>query len=104
MNNKKYTLRYLPIFEEDLFSAADYISNKLFNKQAALKLVAETEKAILRRLENPVSFKPYSSSKGRKHKYYRIIFNNYSVFYVVIDDVMEVRRFIYNGRDVNNII
>ncbi len=30
--------------------------------------------------------------------------NNYSVFYVVIDDVMEVRRFIYNGRDISNIV
>lgn len=104
MNNKKYTLRYLPIFEEDLLSAADYISNKLSNKQAALNLVAETEKAILKRLENPVSFEPYASVKDRKNKYYRIIVNNYSVFYVVINDVMEVRRFIYNGRDINNMI
>lgn len=104
MNNKKYTLRYLQIFEEDLLSVADYISNKLSNKQAALNLVAETEKAILKRLENPVSFEPYHSVKDRKHKYYRIIVNNYSVFYVVINDVMEVRRFIYNGRDINNMI
>lgn len=104
MNNKKYTLRYLPIFEEDLLSAADYISNKLLNKQAAIKLVSETEKAILKRLENPASFEVYKSVKERKNNYYRIIVRNYSVFYVVIDDVMEVRRFIYNGRDINNII
>lgn len=104
MNNKKYTLRYLPLFEEDLLSAAGYISDKLMNKDAALKLVSETEAAILKRLENPVSFEPYKSVKDRKNKYYRIIVRNYSVFYVVIDNIMEVRRFIYNGRDLNNII
>lgn len=74
------------------------------NKQAALKLVSDTEKAILKRLENPLAFKPYASLKDRKNKYYRIIVNNYSVFYVVIGDVMEVRRFIYNGRDIINMI
>ncbi|GHV79520.1 hypothetical protein AGMMS49944_13110 [Spirochaetia bacterium] len=29
------------------------------------------------------------------HKYYRIYVKNYTVFYVVIDDTMEVRRFMY---------
>ena len=59
---------------------------------------------ILKRLENPVAFEPYNSLKDRKHKYYRIIVKNYSVFYVVIDNVMEVRRFIYNGRDISKFI
>lgn len=102
--NNKYSLRYLPIFESDLYSAAEYISNTLINRQAADNLINETEKAILKRLENPLSFEPYSSFKDRKHKYYRIIVKNYSVFYVVIDNVMEVRRFIYNGRDISKFI
>lgn len=104
MNDKKYTLRYLPVFQDDLMSAVDYISDKLMNRKAALRLIDETEKAILKRLENPLLFQSYNSVKARKHKYYRIIVNNFSVFYVVIDDIMEVRRFIYNGRNLNDII
>lgn len=102
--NEKYSLRYLPIFESDLYSAAEYISNTLMNRQAADNLINQTEKAILKRLENPVAFEPYNSLKDRKHKYYRIIVKNYSVFYVVIDNFMEIRRFIYNGRDISKFI
>ncbi len=101
---KRYKLRYLPVFEADLYEAALYISDVLNNPQAAEKLLAETEKAILERLKMPLAFEPYHSSKKRKDIYYRIYVGNYTVFYVVIDDVMEVRRFIYSGRDFDRIL
>jgi hypothetical protein len=66
--------------------------------------VEETEKAIQERLFAPLSFKSYDSKKERKHKYYRIYIKNYTVFYVIIDNVMEVRRFMYSRRDVDNLI
>lgn len=98
--DKKYSLRYLPLFEHDLLAARDYIAFVLQNPKAALRLVEETEHAILRRLSAPLSFEPYRSSKEREHDYYRIRVKGYTVFYVVIDDVMEVRRFIYSKRDL----
>lgn len=104
MNNKTYKLIYLPIFKDDLVSVVTYISDTLMNEQAALNLLDKVEKSILKRLENPVAFEPYHSLSNRKEVYYRIIVNNYSVFYVVKNDVMEVRRFLYNGRNMNNII
>lgn len=104
MDNAKYHLRYLPLFYEDMAAVVDYISNDLQNPQAALKLIGLTEQAIWKRLDNPVSFQPILSKKGRKHPYYRININNYTVFYVVIDDVMEVRRFLYSRRDIPSII
>ena len=39
-----------------------------------------------------------------KYPYYRININHYAVFYVVIDNVMEVRRFLYGRRDISSII
>lgn len=104
MDNAKYQLRYLPIFYEDMAEVVDYISNDLQNPAAALNLIDLTEQAILNRLDNPVSFQPIRSKKDRKHPYYRINVNNYAVFYVVIDDVMEVRRFLYSRRDIQSII
>ena len=44
---KNYKLRYLPLFSDDLFEAASYISNRLNNPQAAERLISEVEKAIL---------------------------------------------------------
>ena len=39
MENKSYRLRYLPIFEQDLVSTANYITNILKNEDAALRLI-----------------------------------------------------------------
>ena len=102
--SNKYTLRYLPLFESDLNGVVEYISNTLHNPAAALRLVEDTEKAILGRLYNPLEFGKYNSFIEREHPYYRINIRNFSVFYVVIDDVMEIRRFIYNKRNIENLI
>ena len=101
---KNYKLRYLPLFERDLSEAAVYISDVLNNPQAAEKLVDEVERAILERQKMPLSFEPYRSAKPREHDYYRIYVGNYTVFYVVIGDVIEVRRFIYSARDIERLI
>ena len=102
--DKKYTLSYLPQFEHDLAVARDYITFTLQNPEAALRLVEDAEKAILKRLENPLNFKPYPSVRKRKHPYYRINVRNFSVFYVVIGSVMEVRRFVYSKRNLPEIL
>ncbi|HIQ95260.1 MAG TPA: type II toxin-antitoxin system RelE/ParE family toxin [Candidatus Limivivens merdigallinarum] len=98
--NKKYQLRYLPLFRQDMAQTVSYIANGLKNTEAALKLIDDVEAAILERLDHPVSFEPYYSAKKRKHPYYRIYVRNYVIYYVVVDDVMEVRRFLYGARDV----
>ena len=102
--NKQYKLNYLPLFYEDLASAVTYIAKNLSNPTAAQNLVNRTEEAIMTRLSNPDIFEPYHSARNRKHPYYRIVVNNFSVFYVLIDDVMEVRRFLYNGRDIPSLL
>ena len=48
MENKSYQLRYLPIFETDLLSTVNYITNVLKNKDAAHRLVDDIESAILK--------------------------------------------------------
>jgi plasmid stabilization system protein ParE len=104
MAKRKYSLRYLPLFGKDIAGVKNYIANTLQSPAAAEKLIVETEQAILKRLSTPLSHKPYSSKKDRKHLYYRIHVRNFIVFYVVIDDVMEIRRFLYSRRDINNLI
>lgn len=101
MENKSYKLRYLPLFEQDLTSTANYITNVLKNEDAALRLIEDVEAAILERRNNPVAFEPFHSAKKRDYLYYRIYVRNYVVYYVVIDDVMEVRRLLYGARDMD---
>ena len=104
MGDKKYSLRYLPLFEYDLATVRRYIECDLHNPSAALRLITDTENAINKRLANPLSFKPLRSTRNRKHPYYPIYIRNYMVLYVVIGDVMEVRRFVYGKRDLSKLI
>jgi plasmid stabilization system protein ParE len=94
----------MPLFEQDLEEVRDYIAIKLKNPAAAKRLVVETEKAILNRLSAPLSFEPYHSNRDRKYPYYRIYVKNYTIFYVVIDNVMEIRRFLYSRRNMEDLI
>lgn len=101
---KKYKLSFLPLFEEDLNEIVDYITVDLQNPSAAERLVDNIESAINKRLEMPLSFAPYRSSRKRPHPYYRINVRNFSIFYVVIDDTMEVRRVLYSKRDLDKLL
>lgn len=100
MEEKHYKLRFLPLFDDDLNRAIDYIAFELENPEAAEHLADSVQNAIRDRLHCAEAFEVYPSSRERKYPYYRIYVKNYIVFYVVIDDVMEVRRLIYRRSDL----
>lgn len=109
MTDKKYKLRYLPLFYEDLEQKVVYISEKLQNEKAANDLIDAVENAILERVPVAESFEPYHSMKERKYPYYRIYVKNFVAWYVVIDDegedkIMEMRRFLYDKQDYSHFL
>ncbi len=109
MANNKYTLRYLPLFYEDLEEKIVYIAEKLHNVKAANDLLDEVEQAILEHQPVAESFEPYHSLRERRYPYYRIYVKNFVVYYVVIadegdDKIMEVRRFLYEGQNAKCLI
>lgn len=69
-----------------------------------MRLINDVETAILARLNNLVAFEPYHFRKKREYPYYRIYVRNYVIYYVVIDDVMEVRRLLYGARNIENLL
>lgn len=109
MADTKYKLRYLPLFYEDLKQKVVHIAVNLGNEKAANDLLDAVEKAILERQPVAEAFEPYHSLKERRYPYYRIYVKNFVVWYVVIDDegddkIMEVRRFLYNKQDRDNLL
>lgn len=100
MDGKKYRLEILPLFEDDLNEIVDYMVYRLQNPIAAEAFVDAVEQAIQERLPFAESFAPYPSVKERRYPYYRIQVKNYTIFYVVIGDVMEVRCIVYSRRDL----
>lgn len=102
--DKKYNIKYLPLFYDDLDKITDYIRYELANKIAADNFVNELEKEIHQRAYNPDSYEKYLSIKERKNTYYKIYVRNYTIFYTVKDNIMEVRRILYSRRNFDNLL
>lgn len=100
----RYKLRYLPLFWDDLAQAVLYIRDVLENPNAAARLLDQVEDEILKHLANPTSATVYKSTKHRPQPYYWFPVGNYMVFYVVIGNTMEVRRFLYGARDLTKML
>ena len=62
------------------------------------------EKTILIHLENPTAAPIYKTAKKRDFQYFWFPVGNYVVFYVVKDDIMEVRRLIYRARNLDALL
>ena len=104
MNEKRYELRILPLFEEKLQETIDYIAGNLGNPIAAEAFLDAVQNAVLERLAAPEAFEPYRSVRDRRQVYYAIPVKNYFVFYVVMGNVMEVRTLAYSRRDLPRIV
>lgn len=104
MDGKQYSLEFLPLFEEDLNEIVDYIAVHLNNPMAAFHLVDDVQAAIRERLACPEAFEPFPSTRNRQNPYYRIYVRNFTVFYVVTENVMQVRRILYSRRDFAELI
>ena len=101
---KQYRLQYLPIFWDDLEEAVFYIRDVLKNPAAAERLLDKVEEAILEHAKAPTMAQIYKTTRTRPQPYYWFAVGNYMVFYVVFDDVMEVRRLIYGARDLTKML
>ena len=104
MNGKHFDLKILPLFEDDLNEIVDYISLRLQNPLAAERLVSDVEDAVMERLSCADAFEPYPSNRERELPYYAIQVRNFTIFYVVCNSTMEVRRILYSKRNMKKLI
>ena len=81
-----------------------YITYELKNKIAADNFYNEVVKQIEIRSNAPESYEVFKTIKDEKIKYYKINVKNYTIFYVVKDNVMEIRRIYYSQRNFDNLI
>lgn len=101
---KKYKVKYLPLFYNDLDKITDYIVYKLNNEIVANNFVNELENEINKRAYNPEAYEEYISTRKRQNTYYTIYVKNYTIFYTVKDNTMEVRRILYSRRNFDKLI
>ena len=100
----KYKIKYTSTFIKQFDNISKYFIYKLQNKIVAENFYNEVITEIEKRSENPESFENYKSSRKRKNTYYRIYVKNYTIFYVVQNNTMEIRRILYSRRNFDNLI
>lgn len=104
MENNEYEIKYSSTFINQFNNILKYFMYKLKNKIVAENFYNEVIREIEIRSENPENYEKYIGTRKRKYPYYRIYVKNYTVFYIVKENVMEVRRIIYSKRNFDKII
>ena len=104
MAKSKYTIKYLPSFSEELDEIIYYITFILKNKKAAQRFLQNVHNAIEERSENPESYEIYKSKATMKYNWYRIYIGNFTIFYMVRKNIMEITHIIYSARNFDDLI
>lgn len=101
---KEYRIEYAADVRRDLQEIQHYIAVELRENTVAKKQIARIKKAIstLRTLPKRygcVEWEPWSSMGMR-----RMPVDNYIVYYMVKENVVQITRIFYGGRNVEDII
>lgn len=104
MERDNYKVIYSPMAKKDLTEIAKYIAFELCNPDAADRLLKEVDKAADELKEFPLAGAVYKSKKNRKLSYRMKFIKNFTAYYVVIGNTVEIRRVLYKRRDARNFI
>lgn len=100
-----YKINYLPIAKKDLEEIIDYITIHLNAPIAAKDFIEALDTSILRLGQFPYSCKLYKSKiENFKYEYRILQVKNYSVFYVVKENIIEIHRILYSKMDINKFL
>ena len=104
MEKYKYTIKYLPTFIYQFNDILYYITNELGNKMVADNFYQEVVSKIEQRSEFPTAFEIFKKSEVENINWYKIKVKNYTIFYTVKNNVMEIRRIFYSRRNFDKLI
>lgn len=94
--SKKYEIKYLPIAEKDLTEILEYI--QLDNPIAAINFLEQIDNSISKLEDFPFMGKVPNDHRLEYLNYRVLIVESYLVFYVVQDNVVEIRRVLHGKR------
>jgi addiction module RelE/StbE family toxin len=99
-----YKIRYLPLALDDLKEIIRYIAYELEAPRAAENLLVKTDKEVQKIADNPFRCRVYFPSDKMKHEYRILHVNNYSLFYVVEKEKIEIYRVMYSQRNIFRVL
>jgi addiction module RelE/StbE family toxin len=93
---KKHKIHYLPIAQQDLVEIFDYIMSD--NPKAAANFIDKIDKSISKLETFPKLGVVPKDDRLEFMGYRMLVINNYLVFYVIRDSIVEIRRIIHGSR------
>lgn len=98
-----YKVVYLPLAEDDILAAVEYIAGKLGNPQAAESLLNELDQIKEQLALFPYSSELYYTDRPIRDELRKVSVKGYVLYYTVKDDTVEIRRLIHGRRDRSHI-
>ena len=98
-----YKIVYLPLAEDDVLAAVEYIAGRLGNPQAAEALLDELDRTAEQLALFPYSSELYYTDRPMRDELRKVPVKGYVLYYTVRDDTVEIRRLIRGRRDRSNI-
>jgi plasmid stabilization system protein ParE len=99
-----YKVELLPFAITDLEDIVRYISETLEAPKAAAKLKEEIYTKASQLKKNPMRYRVYAPSLNLKREYRKMPVKNYSVFFVIKNDTIEIHRVLYSRRNMSAIL
>ena len=99
-----HKIHYLPLALDDLKAIMKYITYELESPRAAERLLSKIDRGVQKIAENPYRCHLFASSGKLKHEYRVLHIDNYSLFYVVNNERVEIYRVIHAWRDIPQIL
>lgn len=98
-----YNIVYLPLAEDDILAAVEYIAGRLGNPQAAEALPDELDQIVQQLALFPYSSELYYTDRPIRDELRKVPVRGYVLYYTVKDDTVEIRRLIHGRRDRSQI-
>ena len=90
---------YLPLAEEDILEAVDYLIDVLDAPQAAQALLSELDRTAERLAMYPYAHELYWPARPIRDEIRKVPIKDFVLYYAVFEDTVEIRRFLHGRKD-----
>ena len=94
---------YLPLARQDIQEITRYIAYDLHSPKTAQDLLDDFEREIIRTAGFPKMHTVYPPTAKFRNPYRFIPVKNYMIFYVVLEESIEIRRVVYGKMDLSKL-
>ena len=102
MPKPKYSVLIYPLAEEDLNDILEYLSG--FSPMIANSFIEKVSSSLEQLESLPETHSLVLDKKLREKGYRYIVIDNYLIFYVIVENSVQIRRILFGRRNYRNLL